>query len=138
MGEVSENVNDLKEKERELFQIQVKEYQNNVDSFRMDFNKNIPNKLNEFGYDIIKASYETLDNYCLEVNKLNIKKEENNNMEMLLNLNPSQNKAIQDCSNDLILYKTMWDYVALTFNTFESWKKVKMEKVDANDLTDKI
>merc|ERR1711957_645673 len=64
--DVSEVVNPLKEKERELFHIQVKEFQNKVDSFRMDFNKNIPNKLQEFNKDVIVKSYETLDNYKME------------------------------------------------------------------------
>jgi len=136
--EVQQNINDLIEKESGKFKIQVKEFEQKVEQFRNDFNRNIPSKLESFSDNDINSAYKVLDNYYLEVEKLKQKKEENNNMEMLLNLNLSQNKAIQDCSNDLILYKNMWDYVALTYNTFENWKKIKMEKVDSNDLTDKI
>lgn len=136
--EVQQNINDLIEKESGKFKIQVKEFEQRVEQFRSDFNKNIPNKLDTFSDDSIGSAYKKLDGFYLEVEKLKKKKEENNNMETLLKLNLSQNKAIQDCSNDLILYKNMWDYVALTYNTFENWKKIKMEKVDANDLTDKI
>ncbi len=136
--DVKENINELIDKESVKFKIQVKEFEQKVDQFRNDFNRNIPNKLESFSENDIGCAYKTLDDYYLEVEKLKQKKEENNNMEMLLNLGLSQNKAIQDCSNDLILFKNMWDYVALTYNTFESWKKIKMEKVDSNDLTDKI
>jgi hypothetical protein len=127
--EVKQNINELIEKESEKFKIHVKEFEHKVENFRNEFNQNIPNKLNSFDEPTITGSYQTLDNYYLEVEKLNKQKEENNNMEILLNLNPSQNKAIQDCSNDLISYKVMWDYVALTFNTFKNWRKLEWRKL---------
>lgn len=59
-------------------------------------------------------------------------------MELLLKIPLSTNKQISDCMNDLKLLKQLWDYIAYLHKIFENWKLIKMDKVNANNLSDDI
>lgn len=136
--EVFQNINDLIEKESANFKIVVDDFRMKVDNFRDELIKNVPNKIDAFSEEEIQNAYKTLDFYFKELQKLEEEKKKNNNMELLLGLNVSQNKQISDSFNDLTLYKLMWDYISLIYYAFENWKKMKWEKVDATDLADRI
>ena len=59
-------------------------------------------------------------------------------MELLLKIPLSTNKQISDCLNDLKLYKQLWDYIAFFHKIFENWRQIKMDKVNAGNLSDDI
>ena len=59
-------------------------------------------------------------------------------MELLLKIPLSTNKQISDCMNDLKLLKQLWDYVSFLHKIFENWRLIRMDKVNANQLSDDI
>lgn len=135
---VYENINELVETESDKFKIQVAAFQDKVDNFREEFKQNMPNKLENFDDEEIQKSYKILDTYFEKAMVLKKTKKQNNDMELLLNLQLSQNKQIHDCMSDLIMYRTIWDYVSVLFYTFDSWKKIKFSTIEVGPLLEKI
>ena len=135
---VYQNINELVEKESDKFKQHVSAFQDKVDIFREEFKKNMPNKLDDFSEEEILYAYKVLDDYYIKTQELKKQKKDNNDMELLLNLQLSQTRPITDCQNDLIMYKTIWDYVSVIFYTFDSWKKFKFAGINISPMQEKI
>jgi dynein heavy chain len=135
---VYQDINDLVEKESSKFKVQVLAFQEQVEKYKEDFKSIMPTKIVTFDNDEIDRAYKILDENCQIINNLEKKKKENNDMELLLNLQLSQNKSIMDCRSDLLNNKNMWDYVSLIYHTFSEWKTFKFNTVDVNPLLERI
>ena len=122
---VYQNVHSLVETECANFKKKVSAFQKEVEAFREEFKQKMPNKIEEFSEEEINKSYVILDQYYVKTNALLEIKNQNNEMEILLNLQLSQNKLIDDCLYDLKLYKTMWDYVSLVYYSCNNLKQYK-------------
>jgi dynein heavy chain len=138
VDDVCQNINDLVEIEASNFKEEVKAFEQKVEKYRADFVANLPYKIEFFNEIEIKEAYAKLDNYYIELKHLEEKRKENNRMERLLNLSTSQNKQINDCLNDLKLCKVLWDYISLCYHSFENWKKMKWDKVNPDEFSEKV
>jgi dynein heavy chain len=57
-----------------------------------------------------------------------------NNLEILFDIQKSTYKQLQDCRNELVSLKYMWDLIALIEYQFENWKTTLWEKIDTEGL----
>ena len=135
---VNEEISDLIDHEKESFRVKKKEFEEKVEAFRKEFLENAPRELVNFSKEEIDNAYATMDKYYDETIELEKEKKINNDMELLLKIPLSTNKQISDCLNDLKLYKTLWDYVSYFFEIFDNWRLIKMDKINANNLSDDI
>ena len=134
----NEDISELIDKEKENFRTGKRNFEDEVEAFRKEFIENAPKELKDFSGEEIKNAYEIMDNYYDRTIKLDEQKKKNNDMELLLKIPLSTNKQISDCLNDLKLYKSLWDYVAYFHEIFENWAQIRMDKVNANNLSDEI
>ena len=135
---LSEEINDLIDKEKANFRVNKKKFDEDVEAFRQEFTQKAPKELKSFTAEEIKEAYETMDEFYKRTIKFEEEMKKNNDMELLLKIPLSKNKQISDCLDDLKLYKTMWDYIAFYFEIFESWRGIKMDKINVADLMEEI
>ena len=135
---LNEEINDLIDKEKTNFRANKQKFDEEVEAFRTEFIQKAPKELKEFTIEEINNAYATMDQFYKRTIKYEEEMKKNNDMELLLKIPLSKNKQISDCLNDLKLYKTMWDYVAFYYQIFEDWRKIKMDKINVNDLMEEI
>ena len=132
------DISDLIDKEKENFRGLKKNFEQNVEDFRQEFLKKTPKDLVTFDDEEVDNAYKIMDEFYERTIKFEEEKKKNNDMELLLKIPLSTNKQISDCMNDLKLLKQLWDYIAYLHKIFENWKLIKMDKVNANNLSDDI
>ena len=134
----NEEISELSDKEKENFRELKKNFEQNVESFRKEFLEKAPKTLEKFDDEEIENAYKIMDEFYVRTIELEEKKKKNNDMELLLKIPLSTNKQISDCLNDLKLYKQLWDYIDFFHKIFENWRQIKMDKVNAGNLSDDI
>ena len=135
---LNEEINDLIDKEKANFRVNKQKFDEDVENFRDEFKQKAPKELKEFTREEIENAYNTMNEFYVRTIKYEEQMKQNNDMELLLKIPLSKNKQIQDCLDDLKMFKTMWDYIAFYFEIFESWRVIKMDKINVNDLMEEI
>lgn len=55
-------------------------------------------------------------------------------LESLFELQRTKQKELNDCKNELVQLKQMWDLISIIDGQFEAWKETLWDNIDADNL----
>jgi len=87
------------------------------------------------GYD---KAYSVLDEYYKKTLEIQHLAKEYNNLEILFDIQVSNYRSLKESLDDLVLLKNLWDAIVLVKSTFKDWNSTLWEKINTDDLMQRV
>lgn len=127
---VKEKVNKRQDEEVDKIKEKVKEFEEELTAFRVEFQEEAP-----FQYDIpVADAYESIYEYHGKINEVEQKAARLTDLEKVFELNVSKHRQIKKNRQENRLLKQCWDMVSCVKHQFDDWKKTLWDKIDTDVL----
>lgn len=83
----------------------------------------MPSRQTETSPEVIDAAYEKIGEYYVKNCEMEQQAKELQTLEQLFELQRTKQKELNDCKNELVQLKQMWDLISIIDGQFESWKE---------------
>ena len=94
----------------------------------------MPSRATETSPEVIDAAYEKIGEYYVKNCEMEQSAKELQTLEQLFELQRTKQKELNDCKNELVQLKQMWDLISIIDGQFESWKETLWDQINADNL----
>jgi len=84
--------------------------------------------------ETINNSYKKISEYYRKTCEMEEKAKQLQVLEQLFELQRTKQKELNECKNELVQLKQMWDLISIIDGQFESWKEMLWDDIDADEL----
>ena len=134
LGPIKEAILPLQSKESDNVKQRVREFQIKVLDYRQEFQSQLPYGTLETSPEVISSAYEKIGVYYEKTCRMEDEAKSLQVLEQLFELQRTKQKELNDCKNELVQLKQMWDLISIIDGQFESWKETLWDDIDADNL----
>ena len=134
LGPIKEAILPLQSKESDNVKVRVRQFQVKVLDYRLEFQSAMPHNIQDTNDEVIRGAYEKIGEYYNKTIKMEEEAKELQVLEQLFELQRTKQKELQECKNELVQLKQMWDLISIIDGQFDSLKETLWDNIDADNL----
>ncbi|CAE7303968.1 unnamed protein product [Symbiodinium necroappetens] len=129
-----EKILPLQNQEMQKIRVKIEGFREDVRNFRFEFLERCPFGSEHAVTGSYDKSYAIINEYYGKTMEIQARAEQFNDLELLFDMAMSDYRPLNDCLNNLILLKNLWDLIVLVRETFSAWYTVPWEKIDTGQM----
>lgn len=133
-----EKILPLQNQEMQKIRVKIEGFREDVRSFRAEFLERCPFGSEHAVTGNYDKSYALINEYYGKTMEIRARAEEFNDLELLFDMAMSDYRPLNDCLNNLVLLKNLWDLIVMVRETFSAWYNVLWDKIDTGQMVETV